>query len=198
MDDEAFRSLALHPFVVDGLHFVQGGRAHHLHGADGFGLEDVGKGMVGFLIGDSFEAPTIQRDDVEGCQTEPVPTDVISQGRGNVGAAGPSFFPGHVEFGGDDGLLDAGVLQAFHRHVEAGQLPGSVDAARVEQDGITVLVEEDLEMSVDLACDAEFRARDTAAELRAFHQHELAGDVLLVVDSLLAEVFRDFHGIRGI
>ena len=154
--------------------------------------------MVGLLIRRSFETLAVQGDDVEGCQTEPVPTDVISQGRGNVGAAGPSFFPGQVEFGGDDGLLDAGVLQAFHRHVEAVQLPGFVDTVRVEQDGVAVLVDEDLEVSVDLAGDAEVGSCDSAAELRAFHQHELAGDVLLVVYSLLAEVFRDFHCIRGI
>ena len=66
------------------------------------------------------------------------------------------------------------------------------------QYGITVLVEEDLEVSVDLASDEEVGSCDSAAKLRAFHQHILAGDVLLVVYSCLAEYFRNFHIFRGI
>ena len=73
-----------------------------------------------------------------------------------------------------------------------------VDAVRVEKDSVTVLEEKDLEVTVDFAGDTEVGTCNAGLELRAFHQHELAGDVLLIVYSLLAEVFCDFHGIKGI
>ena len=43
---------------------------HHLHGADSIGLEYVGEGLVGLLIGQFFEGLPVQRDDVEGSQEE--------------------------------------------------------------------------------------------------------------------------------
>ena len=78
------------------------------------------------------------------------------------------------------------------------QPAGLVDTVRVEQDGLAILIEQDLEMSVDLAGNAEVSACDACLDLGAFHQHELSGDVLLVVYCFLAEGFRDFHGIKGI
>ena len=82
-------------------------------------------------------------------------------------------------------------------NVTAIRDPKEFDRKNV-QDSLAILIEQDLEMSVDLAGNTEVSAGYAALDLGAFHQHELAGDVLLVVYSLLAEGFRDFHGIKGI
>jgi hypothetical protein len=89
----------------------------HLDGTHRTCLEDAREDIVGLLVGETFEGLPIQRDDVEGGQAELVAACAICQGRCDIGAAGTSFFTGHVEFGSDDGFMDAGVFQAFRRLV---------------------------------------------------------------------------------
>ena len=96
VNHKTLSSFAFYPLVVDGLDLVKGRGMHHLHGTDGIGLEDAGKGIVCFLVRDPLVGFSIQRNYVERGQAQLVAFAFIGQGGEDVGAAGTTSFAGHV------------------------------------------------------------------------------------------------------